>query len=363
MKIILNDIKIRELTNLYKNNGESGVVGYGGKLNIRPPYQREFVYDNKQRASVIESVMAGFPINVMYWSDNQDGTYEILDGQQRTISICEYVAGNFSIGDNVYYHNLDQSQKNKFLDYEIKVYFCVGEPNEKMKWFEIINVAGEVLTKQEIANAVFVGPFVVQAKKIFSKSGGPAFSIANQYLTGSAIRQDYLETAIKWMPEIKDVKEYMSKHQHDTNANQLWLHFQKIISWVEVTFPYYRKEMKGVNWGYLYNNFGGKSYDPEKLEKEVVRLMQDEDITKKSGIYTYLISGDERPLSIRAFSDKIKREVFENQKGECKSCGKVCEDVSEMEADHITPWSLGGKSISSNCQMLCMHCNRTKSSK
>lgn len=360
MKIKFKEISIRDIANGYLNNNEEGVVGYGGKLNIRPKYQREFVYKDKQRDSVIETIKEGFPLNVMYWVKNEDDTYEVLDGQQRTISFCEYVEGKFSL-DKMYFHNLTDTAKEKILNYKLMVYVCEGNDDEKLDWFKIINIAGVKLTDQELLNALFTGTWLTDAKKHFSKTLCPAYDIASKYLKGVTIRQDYLETAISWINE-GEIKDYMSKNQPKPNANELWLYFQGVINWVKATFPKQRKEMKGVNFGELYNKFKDQALDSEKLEKEITKLMQDEYVTKKSGIYSYVLTRSEKYLNIRAFSDNQKREAYEKQNGVCTDCKKSFE-LDEMEADHIDPWHDGGKTTSENCQVLCKQDNRTKSGK
>lgn len=358
MKIELKEITIREVSKGYLNDNEEGVVGYDAKLNIRPKYQREFVYKDKQRDAVIETVNKNFPLNVMYWVKNEDDTYEVLDGQQRTISICEYVNGSFSI-NSMYFHNLTNVEKEKILDYKLMVYFCEGNDKEKLDWFKTINIAGEKLTNQELRNAIYTGTWLTDAKRYFSKSNCPAFNIGNDYLTGSAIRQDYLETTISWLSN-ENIELYMADNQHKPNASELWLYFTSLMNWIKVVFPKYRKEMKGINYGFLYNKYKDQQFDAKKLEEEITTLMQDEDVTKKSGIYEYVLTRNEKYLSIRAFTDKQKREAFERQKGICPKC-KVTFELNEMEADHITPWHLGGNSTSANCQMLCKHDNRIKS--
>ncbi len=360
MKIELREVTIRDVVAWYVNNAEDGVVGYGGKLNIRPKYQREFVYRDKQRDSVIETVRKDFPLNVMYWVANWDGTYEVLDGQQRTISICDYVIGKFSINFQAF-HNLEDIERDQILDYKLMVYFCEGNDREKLDWFKTINIAGEKLTDQELRNAIYTGTWLTDAKRYFSKSGCPAYGIGSDYLNGSPIRQDYLETAISWINN-EEIEHYMSENQLNPNANELWLYFQSVINWTRASFPNYRKEMKGVTWGWLYNNFKDKNYDSKKLETEITHLMQDEDVTKKSGIYEYILTGKEKFLSIRAFTEKMKREAYERQHGICRHCQAHFE-LSEMETDHITPWHDGWKTIAENCQMLCKNCNRTKSGK
>lgn len=364
MKIELHKIKIKDLIENFSDTEEAGVFGYAGKLNIRPPYQREFVYDDDKRNKVIQTVLKGFPLNVMYWVKNEDGTFEVLDGQQRTISICQYAQGSFSVIHNdktTYIHTSDEIKKS-FEDYELQVYICEGSVDEKLEWFRTINIAAVQLKDQEIRNAMYVGRWVTDAKKYFSKSKNPATELYGDYIDGNSLRQEVLEKAIKWVSK-NDIENYMAKNQHQPTAQQLYADFQNIMIWAKSTFPVKRKELKSVDWGYLYFQAKDKVFDPKVLEVEIKKLMMDEDVTKKSGIYPYLITKNEKFLNIRAFSDNIKREVFTEQNGICKCCGKQCEDVSDMEADHINPWSRGGKSNKENCQMLCMDCNRTKSGK
>ena len=285
MNILLKEITVRELTEGYTDNEEGGVRGYSGRLDIRPPYQREFVYAEKQRNAVIDTVMKGFPLNVMYWATREDGTFEVIDGQQRTISLCQYVNGDFSF-DFRAFHNLQNDEQDQILDYKLMVYVCTGTDSERLQWFRTINIAGEKLTDQELRNAVYSGYWLSDAKRYFSKSGCAAYGLAGRYLSGSPIRQDYLETAIRWISH-GNIEVYMSKHQHDPNANELWLYFQRVIEWVKVTFPKYRKEMKTVAWGDLFNKYSGKTFDTAVLEGEVSRLMMDSDVKKKSGIYSY----------------------------------------------------------------------------
>ena len=360
MKIELKEITVRELTDGFKDDAEKGVVGFGGRLDIRPPYQREFIYKDKQRDAVIETVQKEFPLNVMYWAVRGDGDFEVIDGQQRTISICQYVAGDYSI-KGLAIHNLPADKKEQILDYKLMVYFCSGADSEKLEWFRTINIAGEKLTEQELRNAVYSGTWVSSAKRYFSKTGSAAAGIGGDYLTGSPIRQEYLETAVEWI-SAGAIEDYMSAHQHDPNALALWTYFQAVITWVKGTFPKHRKEMKGVAWGLLYNKYKDVVYDTDKLEAQVAALMADEDVTKKSGIYPYVLTGEEKLLNIRAFSDNQKREAYERQKGVCAKCGKEFE-LAGMEADHITPWHEGGKTTAANCQMLCKTDNRTKSGK
>lgn len=359
MDIELKNVTIRQLVDSYEDNQEDGVVGFGGKLNIRPPFQREFIYSDKQRAAVIDTITKCFPLNTMYWAVTEDG-FEIIDGQQRTVSICQYVDGVFSYKER-YFHNLHQDEKDAILDYELTVYRCQGTDSEKLDWFRTINIAGEKLTDQELRNAVYAGPWTTDAKRYFSKTQCAAWQIAEKYMKGSPIRQDYLETAISWVND-GDVEGYMAVHQHDQSANPLWLYFQSVIGWVNVTFPNYRKEMKGIAWGNLYNAFKDHVLDPKMIEDTISRLMEDEDVTNKKGIYAYVLDGQERHLNIRAFTPNQKREAYERQKGICPLCGEHYE-IEAMEADHITPWHEGGKTSADNCQMLCRDDNRRKAGK
>lgn len=358
MDIALKEITVRELVNGYKDNNDDGVVGYGSKLDIRPPYQREFVYDVKERNAVINTLQKNFPLNVMYWAVRENGDFEVIDGQQRTISICQYVNGDYSI-EGLAFHNLPKDKIEQILNYPLMVYFCSGKDSEKLDWFETINIAGKVLTEQELRNAVYSGSWISDAKRYFSKNSRP--KIGDEYLNGSANRQEYLEKAIDWISD-GNIKEYMSKNQHEPNANELWLYFQAVINWVKVTFPKYRKEMKGIEWGKLYNEYKSEKFDAKTLEEEITTLMLDEDVSNKKGIYYFVLTRRERHLSIRAFSDKQKREAFERQNGICIKCNEKFE-LHEMEADHIKPWHDGGRTLAENCQMLCKHDNRIKSGK
>ena len=365
MNIELKELTIKELADGYQDNSENGVVAFAGKLDIRPPYQREFIYKDKQRDAVINTITKNFPLNVMYWAVREDGTFEVIDGQQRTISICQYVEGEFAY-QNRYFHNLKADEKEQILNYKLMVYVCSGTESEKLEWFETINIAGEKLTPQELRNAVFTGNWVSDAKRYFSKTGCVAFNIGSDYLNGSPIRQEYLETAIGWInnDDSNDgIKLFMAKHQHDQNATALWMYFQSVITWVDATFTNKRKKfMKGIAWGFLYNKYKDVVYDTKAIEEETAKLIADDEVEKKSGIYAYILTRDERYLGIRTFSDSVKQKVYEKQKGNCIVCKKHF-DISEMEGDHITPWHEGGKTIEINCQMLCKGDNRRKSGK
>lgn len=363
MKIELREIPIRDVANGYVDSKENGVVAYGGRLDVRPAFQREFVYKDAKRDAVIDTIRHGFPLNVMYWVKTDTGDYEMLDGQQRTISFCSYVKGEYSI-DYQYFHNLTEDEKNDILDYKLMVYICSGTKKEQLDWFRVINIAGEKLTDQELRNAIYTGEWLTEAKKYFSKNRCPAYQIAEKYMSGTPIRQDYLATALEWIADRDSITllDYMSIHQHDTNANDIWIYFQSVINWVKVLFPNYRKEMKGIDWGILYNRYHQNPYDAKTLEARFLELLDDDEVQSTKGIYEYLFDGEEKHLSLRTFDDKTKRKKYEEQKGICAICGNHFE-LDEMDADHIDPWHSGGKTVIENCQMLCKHCNRVKSGK
>lgn len=371
MQIEQLNVTARELAEGYSNDAENGVVGYSKQLDIRPKYQREFVYKDKQRDEVVRTVMKGLPLNVFYWADRGEGfqddedvpRYEVMDGQQRTVSLCEYIDGSFSV-DGMYFHNLTSDKQAAILKYELLVYVCSGTDSEKLEWFKIINIAGEELTDQELRNAVYAGPWTSDAKRYFSKSGCPAYTLAGSYLNGESNRQEYLETAIKWAAAAEGdggVEEYMAKRQMEPRAQELWSYFRSVIEWVESVFPKYRREMKGLPWGIWYNDHHERTdLDPKVLEAEVNRLMADEDVTSKKGVYEYLLTRNESKLSIRQFSERDKRSAYERQGGICPYCGEEFE-YEQMAGDHIVAWSKGGHTTPDNCQMLCRDCNLTKS--
>ena len=379
MEIKLHEITIRDVFNGYCNDESTGqVVAFGGNLNVRPAYQREFVYDDKKKIAVMNSVLSQFPLNVMYWSDNGDGTYEMLDGQQRTISICDWLDNGYSIFANPnspttpYYAHNSQEITDKVLDYKLMIYICKGTDTEKLDWFKIINIAGEKLTNQELRNAIYTGAWLSDAKKYFSKNQCVAYKIGERYMSGSPIRQDYLETVLSWISsaEGKTIEEYMAEHQHDTHATPLKQYYKSVMDWVELTFPKYRgKLMKGLEWGLLYNEYGKNVYDPNALEAAIVELLKDDDVTKKKGVYEYLLSGKtkEKALSIRQFTENERRTLYERQSGVCPMCRAEGKDkhweIEEMHADHIIPWSKGGHTTLDNGQMLCRDHNLQKSAK
>ena len=306
----------------------------------------------------------------MYWVKNADGTFEMLDGQQRTISICQYVNGEFVLDDRRTFDILLPTEQERFLNYKLMIYICEGDDKEKLDWFETINIAGEKLTPQEMRNAIFASEWLSDAKKYFSKTNCFAQTEYGKYLNGSAIRQDYLETALKWIADrdnLEDIRDYMAaqKSNEVKNCDEIRDYFEDIFEWVEKTFPKFRsKLMKGQTWGIFYNKYSKNNYSAEDLESEIAKLLKDFDVTNQRGIYEYLLGGkkNEKLLNIRQFDARIRATVYERQKGICIKCGKHY-DIEEMQADHIVAWSKGGKTIAENCQMLCAECNRQKSDK
>lgn len=389
MKINLKPITVREIVENYKDSAEEGVVGYGGKLNIRPAYQREFVYKDEQRNEVIRTIMRGypstaFPLNVMYWAKTDEDLYELIDGQQRTISFCQYANNEFSIildGMPKNFDNLSKEKKDYFLNYELQVYVCSGIPDERLDWFSIINIAGEPLKPQELLNANYTGPWLSSAKRYFMKSNSAAYGLANKYIEIEAnqSRGKGLETAIKWISK-DNVKQYMADHQKDENADTLWLHFKKVIEWAQSTFIDYYREMKGLNWGQLHDRYYQQTYDPKNVSKQVQKLHADPCVNNPKGIFEYILGGsiDTKLLDVRVFDDTIKKSFYalqtKNAKAKsisnCPHCAighdankeKIWE-LSEMDADHVTAWSKGGATNAKNCEMLCKTHNRAKGNK
>ena len=369
-------VKIRELVEGFKDLKEEGVTGCGGSLNIRPAFQREFVYPVSAQKAVIDSIMKGFPINTFYWGSVVGG-HEIIDGQQRTMSICNFCNNDFAIETSglTYFHSLTQEEKKKLLDYEITVYVCDGTEREKLDWFNIVNTGGVLLTKQELRNACYTGKWLTDAKKHFSRINCAAMVVGqvagNTVIKGSPDRQEILEKVLLWFADSRGIDtknkdnaigQVMSEFRHQDNASELWEYFRSVMDFVKQVFIKHRKEMVGLDFGLMYNKHKGQTFDPIAIEQKVAALLQDEDVTKKSGVFEFVLGGNEKLLSIRAFSDKVRREVFEAQGGVCPICGENFA-INEMQADHITAWSKGGKTTSDNCQMLCKKCNLGKSNK
>lgn len=314
--------------------------------------------------------MEKYSLGLMYWSKVDDKTYECLDGQQRSISICQYVNSDFPVkfnGNDRFFHNLNEEEKESILNYELEIRVCEGSEEEKLRWFQRINIAGATLTNQELLNAAYTGPWLADAKNYFSKRNCVAMQMADGYIKGNPIRQDILEKALSWIADRDNLESgqmYMAIHQHDEDANELWLYFQTVINWAKMLFPDISKKLTAVQeWGILYNKYHDKVYNSNTLKSEVKKLLLDDDVTKDTGIIPYVLSNktkhDEKLLSLRAFSEGQKIKAYEKQKGICPICGKHFE-YEEMQGDHIIPWSKGGRTIDENLQMLCSTCNATK---
>ena len=373
MRIKQLEVTIGEITKGYINNEEQGVRGYNGLLDIRPPYQREFIYNEAEQRAVINTVLNKYPLNVMYWvkrSDDAECPYEVMDGQQRTLSLCEYVAGKFAV-DFKYFDNQPADDQKKILDYKLTVYVCEGKESEKLEWFKTINIAGKPLNEQEIRNAVYAGPFVSDAKHHFSKSNCGAYRLGKDLVNGSPIRQDFFKKALEWMAEhetrngkLQSAVGYMAIHQHDKNAIPLWTYFQNVLNWAISTFNMkkFKIIMKGVDWALFYDKYHEQPLDIKVMEDRISDLIGDDEIQKPNGIIPYVLTGDERYLDLRTFKDKVKKAIWEKQNHKCAICGKEF-DFEFMEGDHIKPWREGGRTDIKNCQMLCRQCNRSKGSK
>lgn len=382
MRIEKMTITIPELIKGYAEKGregEDGVVAYGGLLDVRPPYQRNFIYNYKEQCEVIRTISKGFPLNVMYWSKTPDGRFELMDGQQRTISICRYFAdgyNTYSVGDlgvghdnEFFAHNLRNTYPRKYeemLAYDkLEIYVCEGTAEEIHDWFTVINIAGKVLTPQEILNTSYTGTWLTAAKSYFSrKYNCPAQNLAGDYMSGSPNRQDYLETVLQWIADrdgLKKISTYMGDHQSDENAEDIINYFKSVFAWVERTFTVKRKKlMNGLQWGLFYNRHKDDKLDPIAVENRIQELLQDYDndygVTNPNGIYEYILTGKESCLQIRAFRQQEKQQAYERQNHCCADCGKPF-DLSEMEAHHKKAWADGGHTTPDNCVMLCKECH------
>ena len=371
MNIKQHNIKIKEIFDGFVDNGEDGVFAYGGRLTIRPPYQREFAYDLKQQEAVLHTILKGFPLNTMYWVKNGEDEFEVLDGQQRTLSAMYFLSHKLQItvnGKAYYNDSLPDDLYENLMDYEFLIYICEGAESEKLEWFEVVNVAGEELTPQELRNSVYTGTWLSDAKRHFSKRTCAAKGLSDKYITGDPNRQELLEKALKGICEyqgLRDITDYMAAHKSDPDADELWQYFQDVIHWAEKIFPKYYSDMKGLDWCHYYNKYRNKSYNSAQMASEVKRLHEDEEVQKNKGIYEYLLSRDEDPfaaklLNLRTFSERDKQAAYSRQEGICPICKRMFA-YADMAGDHIKPWSKGGLTVLENCQMLCRDCNGKKS--
>ena len=365
MQLTNKKIPIADIYESYTNDIDLGVIAYNIQLNIRPPYQREFVYKIEQQRKVIESVTKNLPLNLIYFAKEKETAlikYELIDGQQRLMSICEYISNKFSV-NNFYFKNLNQESKNIILKYQLDIYICEGTQQEKLDWFQTINISGEKLNRQELLNAIYNGKWITNMKKYFSKNNCHAYNIAKEYMLGTPIRQEYLAVVLKWLAHRDNcaIEDYIAKNQLKEDCTEEIDYFNNIILWTELSFNY-RKILKGLNLGILYNIYNKNDKNKKQNEERIFKLIQDEEVTNKRGIYEYILSNDTKTLNLRTFSKQMKIEMFEKQIGICPVCETKC-IITEMEADHIIPWSDGGKTNKENGAMICKRCNRRKSNK
>lgn len=378
------DITVADICNgfVYNQLEGRGLFGLGGKLTIQPEYQRNYIYadggGNKEQA-VIHSLLKGYPLGLIYFNKVDEDKFEVLDGQQRITSIGRFVTNKFAIMDGVnpnYFDSLPADQQGRIRDSKLLIYECEGTETEIKQWFETINIAGVPLNSQELLNAIYSGPFVTLAKAEFSNSQNANIQKWSAYVRGSANRQEFLERALDWVSK-GDIGGYMSAHRYDDNINELKRCFNSVIDWVSTVFIDVLPEMRGLEWGRLYEEHHHKSYNPKKMSDEVNKLAADDYVKNRKGIFEFLLGGsaDTKLLGVRVFDTPVKRAAYARQtkaaerKGEsnCPLCA-VGHDanksriyrLNEMDADHVTAWSKGGESSAKNCQMLCITHNRAK---
>ena len=384
MKTELKPYKVSEIVNgfVYNQLEGRGLFGLAGKLTIQPEYQRNYVYAEKKKDSgVIESLLKGYPIGLIYFNKTGPETFEVLDGQQRITSVGRFVTDRFAIklnGMEQYFSSLPDDKQKFILDSELLVYECEGAESEIKEWFQTINIAGVPLNDQELLNAVYSGPFVTAGKEIFSNSQNANVQMWSAYISGSVNSQDYWERALEWVSGGKSaIPLYMSEHRTDDNINPVKTHFDSVISWISGVFKNVYKEMRGLEWGRLYSTYHAKPYNPENMSANVTKLYGDPYVQSRKGIFEYLLGGgtDPKLLELRVFEEPVKRAQFEKQTvlaerqsiSNCPLCAvgnnqnktKIYK-YSDMDADHVTAWSRGGKTSPENCEMLCITHNRAK---
>lgn len=380
------DITVDEICKgfVYNELEGKGLFGLSGKLTIQPEYQRNYIYaDGKKDVAVIESILKGYPLGLIYFNQIGDEQYEVLDGQQRITSIGRFVKNKFAIKDEngmeQYFDSLADNIKQKISETKLLIYICQGEEKEIKEWFKTINIAGVSLNEQELLNAVYSGKFVTLAKEEFSNSQNANIQKWSSYVRGTVNRQDFLATALAWVSK-GDVSEYMAIHRQDDNINELKNYFTTVIDWASNTFMTVEKEMQGLEWGRLYETYGKIAYDPAKLHEKVTALYADPYVKNRKGIFEYVLGGetDKTLLDIRIFDEATKRATYKTQTEEAKQAGisncPLCAvgdnanktklwELKEMEADHVSPWSKGGATSKENCEMLCKSHNRSKGNK
>lgn len=365
-----------------------GLYGLNGKLTIQPEYQRNFIYsqgDGKKEAAVVGSLLKGYPLGLFYFNKPTSDSLEVLDGQQRITSFGRFLKDKFAIidakGMPQYFSGLAKDKQDKILNSEILVYECEGTETEVKEWFETINTAGVPLNPQELKNAVYSGPFTTLGKAEFSNSKNSNVAKWGTYVSGTAIRQDFWERALEWVSKDKDnIGDYMASHRTETNIDEVKTYFNTVIDWVSSVFKDVESEMKGLEWGRLYETYHSKPYSPEGLSKKVQELYGDGYVKNRKGIWEFVLGGskDFKLLDIRIFDEPTKKATYSKQtkaaeeKGEsnCPNCflghdankTKIWK-LEDMDADHVSPWSKGGATSPENCQMLCKTHNRLKGNK
>lgn len=380
---LVTNITVADICNgfVYNEYEGKGLFGLSGKLTIQPEYQRNYIYaDGKRDVAVIDSILKGYPLGLIYFTKVDEDKYEVLDGQQRITSFGRYVTGKFAINDANgiprYFSGLAKDLQDKIMQTPLTIYICEGKESEIKEWFKTINIAGIPLNEQELSNAIHSGPFVTKAKEEFSNSQNANIQKWSAYISGSVIRQDYLRTALEWVSK-GNIDDYMSKHRYDDNINELKTYFTSVIDWVSSVFVNVEKEMRGQPWGEFYEQYHLNAYSPAEISKIVIRLYCDYSVKDKRGIYPYVLGGcvDSKLLNIRVFDESMKRTVYELQTEYAKYHGisncPLCAGsnnsnkshiwkISEMDADHVTPWSKGGSTNIDNCEILCKTHNRAK---
>lgn len=367
---------------VFDRNEDKGLFGLDGQLIIQPEYQRNYIYgDGKRDVAVVESLLKGYPLGLIYFVKNADGMYEVLDGQQRITSFARYVNKSrpFAVeigGKPRYFDSLDADQQKLIVDAPLTIYVCEGEPSEIQEWFETINIVGVPLVKQELRNAAYHGPFVTKAREVFSNTGNSNMKRWQTYVLGDPKRQAILETALEWVSD-GNIDDYMAQHRYDADIDELKNHFDTVIDWVDSVFEYTGSEMRGREWGRLYREYHKNAYSKDTVAKRVNALLDDSQVTDKKGIFEYVLGGerDSCLLNIRVFDKKTIKAVYRKQTVEAEAQGtsncplcaighdanaKRIYKESEMDADHVTAWSKGGATDEANCQMLCKTHNRAK---
>lgn len=384
MKVTLNtDYTVRQICEgfVYNEYEGKGLFGLSGKLVIQPEYQRNYIYaDGKRDVAVIDSLLKGYPLGLIYFNKASEDMFEILDGQQRITSIGRFVTDKFAIKDShgmeQYFSGLAQNLQDKIMDTALTVYICEGEESEVKEWFKTINIAGIPLNNQELLNAIYSGPFVTKAKEEFSNSQNANVQKWSAYISGSVNRQDFLATALKWVSK-GNIDAYMSQHRKDADILELKTYFTSVIDWITSVFTDVESGMKGLEWGVLYEKYHNNAYNPSEVHQKVQALLADDFVKDAKNIYEFILGGctDTKLLNIRIFDDRTKKTVYQKQTQEAQQQGKsncplcaIGHDAnktkiwkqSEMDADHVTAWSKGGATDISNCQMLCKTHNRAK---